>query len=291
MKRLQGDPGRIVILGAGKSGTAMLNMLQSEKLVEVIAVVDRDAGAPGMDRAGELGITTFTDVESAIRSSTPCTVFNFTGDKTNEEIASEILGAGAVIGGGMAKMMWKMVSDLHTVKEKLEFQALHDELTGLFNRRHMLAELRREIYLAVRYKNPFSLALLDLDYFKKFNDVYGHAIGDSVLCRVSEALKHRARVSDVIGRWGGEEFLVLLPQVDMGEACRALELWLEEIKGLRIDISDNESVPVTFSAGVSSLAADDRGYQADELVDMMLARADENLYRAKDQGRARIVGN
>lgn len=223
MKRLRDDPSRVVILGAGSGGLSMLELLSQESLVNVVAVVDHNPDAPGMALATELGISVYTDIEKALVSSAPCVAFNLTGNEMVEAIASDILGTGAVIGGLEAKLMWRMVTNLHDAKDRLEYQASHDELTGLYNRHHMLKEMERELNQAVRYEVPFSLVLIDLDYFKKVNDTYGHAAGDEVLKYVAQLLKKGARTTDVIGRWGGEEFLVLLPHSTAENALKLLK--------------------------------------------------------------------
>lgn len=166
MKRLRDDPSRVVILGAGSGGLSMLELLSQEELVDVVAVVDSNPDAEGMALAADLRIPVFTDIEKALVSSAPCVAFNLTNNEMVEAIVSDILGTGAVIGGLEAKLMWRMVTNLRDAKDKLEFQASHDELTGLYNRRHMLKEMARELNQAMRYEVPFSLALIDLDRFR-----------------------------------------------------------------------------------------------------------------------------
>lgn len=291
MKHLRDDPSRVVILGAGSGGLAMLELLSQESLVDVVAVVDHNPDAEGMILAAKLKISTYTDVEKALVSSAPCVAFNLTENEMVEAIASDILGTGAVIGGLEAKLMWRMVTNLHDAKDKLEYQASHDELTGLYNRRHMLKEMERELNQTMRYKVPFSLVLIDLDHFKRVNDTYGHAAGDAVLKCVSRLLKKSARTTDVIGRWGGEEFLVLLPHSTAEDALKATEKWLADITLQPVAIPSGESVPVAFSAGVAAFKQDDASSSINEVIDRLLARADERLYKAKHAGRACVVGD
>ena len=289
MKRLRDDPSRVVILGGGSGGTSMLEMLLQEDLVEVVAVVDRDAGTPGMKRALTASIPTYTDVERALIAAAPCVAFNLTGNEMVEAIASDILGAGGVIGGLEANLMWRMVSGLQEAKSKLQFQATHDEMTGLYNRRHMLEEMERELHTAIRYKVPFSLLLIDLDHFKGVNDTHGHAAGDAVLKRVAAILKSGARASDVVGRWGGEEFLVMLPHCDVDDALQAANKWLDSLREEPVQIDHGKSIHVTFSAGISMLKEADASDSIDKVIDALLARADERLYAAKDAGRECVV--
>ena len=291
MRKLRDDPSRVVILGAGSSGAAMMELLLQEDLVEIVAVVDRDPEAKGMKRAVELDIPVYTEIEEGLLVSAPCVVFNLTGNEMVEAVASDILGTGAVIGGMEAKLMWRMVNDLHETKNKLEFQATHDELTGLFNRRHMLVEMERELNQVIRYHLPFSLALIDLDHFKRVNDTHGHAIGDAVLKYVSDKLKTSARNVDIIGRWGGEEFLVLLPHSRADDAKRAVEKWLAAVKSESVPVSSEVEVSVSFSAGVASFERCDESSDIQVVIDTLLARADESLYAAKHAGRGCVVGD
>ena len=290
MKRLRDDPSRVVILGAGTGGLSMLELLSQESLVNVVAVVDHNPDASGMTLATELGISVYTDIEKALVSSAPCVAFNLTGNEMVEAIASDILGTGAVIGGLEAKLMWRMVTNLHDAKDRLEYQASHDELTGLYNRHHMLKEMERELNQAVRYEVPFSLVLIDLDYFKKVNDTYGHAAGDEVLKYVAQLLKKGARTTDVIGRWGGEEFLVLLPHSTAENALKAVEKWLADVCHQPVSIPSGESIPIAFSAGSAAFKKDDASAPVNEIINRLLARADERLYEAKHAGRACVIG-
>lgn len=290
MKHLRDDPSRVVILGAGEGGSSLLELLLKEKLVEVVAIVDHDSDAPGIKRAAELDIAVFTDIEEALHASAPCVAFNLTENEMVEAVASDILGAGAVIGGLEAKLIWKMVTDLRDAKERLEFQATHDVLTGLYNRRHMLAELERELNQSMRYDVPLSVALIDLDNFKKINDTYGHAAGDAVLRHVARLLREHARGSDVIGRWGGEEFLALLPHNGVDNASHAVGKWLKAVRQAPFVIPSGEPIEISFSAGVSGFMKEDEAFQVGEAVDRVLARADERLYAAKHAGRACVVG-
>ncbi len=290
MKRLRDDPSRAVILGAGLGGLSMLELLLQEELVDVVAIVDRNSDAPGRAKAIELGIPIFADVEEALIASAPCVAFNLTENEMVEAVAADILGAGGVIGGLESKLIWQMITDLRDAKDKLEFQATHDELTGLYNRRHMLGEMERELHRAVRHEIPFSLALIDLDHFKNINDTYGHAMGDVVLTFVAGLLNKSVRSDDVIGRWGGEEFLVLLPHCTVDDASHTVEKWLEVIRKQPVFSPSGEAIAITFSAGVAGFKKGDVSSSVQGVIDKLLGQADKYLYDAKRAGRACVMG-
>ena len=153
-----------------------------------------------------------------------------------------------------------------------------DTLTGLHNRRRLEALLQNEKARAERYQHTFSVLLLDLDHFKAVNDKHGHATGDEVLKRVAYLLRDETRSIDRVGRWGGEEFLVLAPELGMEEAeclaqrlCEAVALFDFGVAG-----------PLTASFGVATNTPDDT-------IKTLLARADKALYQAKAEGRNRVV--
>ncbi len=289
-KRLRDDPSRVIILGGGQGGLAMFEMLQDEPLAEVIAIVDVDNDAPGMVAAKSLGVQTFHDVETALLACAPCVAFNLTGNEMVEEVAAGILGAGGVIGGLEARLMWRMVTDLKNTKKDLEFLATHDPLTSLYNRRYITEQLEREVSHAVRYGVDCSLVILDLDRFKDVNDVYGHLAGDAVLKHVSQVLKSSIRASDILGRWGGEEFLILLPHTPLDQAALAVQKWLDKLQRTSVHIGEEQVISISFSAGVSSLTEEMKGIlDMNKLLDVLLEEADLCLYAAKDAGRACVM--
>lgn len=292
MKTLREDPHRAVILGAGRGGTAILEMLQNEDLVSVVAVVDIDPDAPGLKMARELGIPVYHNAELALRASAPCVAFNVTHNEMLEAVASEVLGAGGVIGGLEARLIWRIISNMRDAQDELHFQASHDVLTGLYNRRHIMTQLHQGVSQAMRYGHSYAVVVMDLDHFKQVNDSYGHAAGDKVLSTMASVLKECVRDADIAGRWGGEEFLVLLPHTDLDGARVAAEQWLKRIVASPLDVGDGQSVHVSFSAGVAVLDPDggSKGVQDIELqVESLLHLADMRMYMAKETGRNRVV--
>jgi len=290
MKRLRGDASRIVILGGGRGGAAMLEMLCDEPLAEVVAIVDYDTDALGILKAKSLGVPTYQDIEKALVASAPCVAFNLTNNEMVEEIAYGILGAGGVIGGLEARLIWRMVTDLKEAKKDLEYQATHDALTGLYNRRYVMDQLHRELSQAVRYGFDCSLVLIDLDNFKRVNDTYGHVAGDLVLKQVAHELQRNVRTADVLGRWGGEEFIVLVPHTNVEDAKLATQQWLACIQKDPVVLASGEELNISFSAGVTSLCVEE-GKNVQQHIEILLEEVDRYLYKAKDCGRACVVGS
>ena len=167
--------------------------------------------------------------------------------------------------------------DSHERFTALSRLALTDPVTALANRRGGEEALAREVARAHRTGSPLSLVLFDIDRFKNINDRAGHAVGDRVLRGISEILSASQRGSDLAMRWGGEEFLVLLPDVGLAGARIFAERVRENVQNLAVA----DAGRITVSAGVSELVGDEDPAVA-------LARADANLYRAKAGGRNRV---
>jgi len=164
---------------------------------------------------------------------------------------------------------------------ELEKQATRDKLTGLFNRHFADNFLHREIENSKRHNRPFTIALADLDHFKRINDSHSHAIGDQVLCRISEILTNRCRKTDIVARYGGEEFLLCFPDTSSEFAeqiCSQIRCAVE-----RTDWSDiGMGIRLTISFGIAEVGIDSR-------CTTILSAADTRLYQAKHKGRNRVV--
>jgi diguanylate cyclase (GGDEF)-like protein len=184
-------------------------------------------------------------------------------------------------GSTMRKMLYDRSFELKAAYKRIEELAELDELTGASNRRSIMRVLEEEIERSGRNGSPCSIALIDLDWFKRINDAYGHPTGDEVLRTFSITTFANIRSVDRFGRYGGEEFLLVLPDMDTERAARALDR-------LRTIIADldwsafSPGMKVTISAGVATL-------NPNETSDTFLARADSALYAAKAQGRNRIT--
>ena len=164
---------------------------------------------------------------------------------------------------------------------RLRHLSQHDSLTGLLNRRAIEQCLAREAHRLQRFNEPFSVLLVDIDHFKRINDLLGHAAGDEVLRQVAQTLAGEAREVDRVARYGGEEFCVLLPNTEHEGAMQAAERLRAAVHGQEITWGE-DTVGVTISTGVACAT------RPDEPLDALLRRADEALYRAKAQGRNRV---
>ncbi len=173
--------------------------------------------------------------------------------------------------------------DINKELEKLNIQleelSQTDQLTKLANRRHLDTVLANEIKRAKRYQTNLCLVLTDIDFFKKVNDTYGHQMGDEILKKVAHILDENSRQIDTVGRWGGEEFLIILPQIDLHQATVMAEKLREKIKAFDFGLEHH----VTASFGVASLELEK------DTDSSFLSRVDSNLYEAKEQGRDRII--
>ena len=169
------------------------------------------------------------------------------------------------------------------LRETLANQAIKDPLTGLFNRTFMEDALQREIYRAGRKQTQIGVIMADVDLFKKFNDLHGHAAGDLVLVELANFFKWRMRKGDIVCRYGGEEFALILPESSLDDtAKRAIQL-KDSVKSLRVSYGGLELGPVTLSMGVSGFPT------SGESPRDLLRAADEALYRAKQAGRDRVI--
>lgn len=170
--------------------------------------------------------------------------------------------------------------------QKLLQMATRDPLTGLFNRGYVDERLAVELSRARRYGTSLTIAVIDADRFKSLNDTHGHQAGDVVLRKIGGLLHESFRQSDTAGRYGGEEFVVILPETDMDAAQPKLESLRELIAANPVTLSSRkETVQITISAGLASFPQD--GVQAAELF----ALADERMFQAKREGRNRVVAN
>lgn len=166
-----------------------------------------------------------------------------------------------------------------TDKKRAEKLSITDSLTSIYNRIHLEESFKEELNRAKRYKTNFSIIMLDIDHFKEVNDTYGHDVGDEVLIDTVNILKQNIRATDILGRWGGEEFLIILPQTDILEA----EQLAEKLRAAIYNHNFSKIGKKTCSFGVSEFKDDD------ETSKNIVKRADNALYEAKNLGRNRVV--
>ena len=165
-----------------------------------------------------------------------------------------------------------------TNTKKLEYISTHDTLTNLYNRAYFNDTIETKIKTAKRYGNEFSLILLDIDHFKKVNDTYGHNIGDEVLIQIAKILKNNIREDDMIARWGGEEFVILLSQTNLDGTYKLAEK-------LRVIIENSSIIneqKITASFGIGN-------YNKKQTKTEFFEKVDNSLYKAKNNGRNCVV--
>jgi diguanylate cyclase (GGDEF)-like protein len=167
--------------------------------------------------------------------------------------------------------------------------ARSDALTGLANRRTLLELARRDVELARRSGHPLAVALLDLDDFKMVNDRHGHAVGDALLCAVADACVGAVRASDAVARWGGEEFVVVMPDTGAQAAEATMERVRAAVAGARVATPEGGTAGCTASIGIASLAPGDAGLAAAAAFERLVVAADGAMYAAKRAGKDRVA--
>ena len=196
--------------------------------------------------------------------------YYFTGHRTRIDDHSYLVGLGTDI------------TERRALEQELARQAKTDPLTGLSNRRHFLEQAELELSRAVRYDCFLSVMMLDLDKFKVINDTHGHQVGDNVLRKVCEVCLKTLREVDIVGRIGGEEFAILLPESDVRQALEVAERLLHDIANASIPLEHGEDLNVTASIGISTFSG------VETTVEKLLNLADKGLYEAKRTGRNRV---
>ena len=189
------------------------------------------------------------------------------------------------LGSGTFLRFTLVSEDEERALRKMYDAALRDGLTGAFNRKHLEERLDAELAYALRHKTELSFVIFDVDHFKRVNDTYGHPAGDAVLKAVTQVLIAGVRTEDVLGRYGGEEFVVVARGIALPGACLLADRLRLNVCATPLRLGENV-FSVTVSAGVASLAC----CQGKLDKATLLGIADERLYRAKQGGRNRIVG-
>jgi diguanylate cyclase len=175
----------------------------------------------------------------------------------------------------------KELTELHKELDRVSSQARHDPLTGALNRKGMDEAMDREVANVRRKETPLSVALLDIDNFKKLNDTLGHATGDVALAHLAKVARECMRPQDTLARYGGEEFVILLPDTPLDKGVAAMTRLQRELTKMFF-LAGTEKAFITFSAGVAELGANEKGADA-------IKRADQAMYLAKRAGKNRVL--
>jgi diguanylate cyclase (GGDEF)-like protein len=178
----------------------------------------------------------------------------------------------------------KLEEQLTLANRKMEILAMYDGLTGLFNRRAIEEHAEAELGLAQRKERPLSIILLDIDHFKNFNDQYGHKSGDYILRQLAQILTENLRQYDRAGRWGGDEFILILPETQISEAVMVAERLRIKTSETKLSLENGEQISMQISLGVACVSG-----HYPPLIKFIDA-ADQALYQAKQSSRNRVCG-
>ncbi|MBF0508426.1 MAG: diguanylate cyclase [Deltaproteobacteria bacterium] len=257
-------------------------LLLSNRALALLFQYDSPAAMKGLSLSEFIVPDDYSKVKSSmgvVEVGSPAVVIKTTGVKSGgQKFPMEISLADIVFDlGSVLQVIFNDITERHRVEEILRYTATHDPLTGLLNRGAILERLTAELSRAKRVRDPLAIALLDIDFFKKVNDTYGHIVGDGVLREVSRRIQTGIRKYDTVGRYGGEEFLIVVPAYkDISN-----KLIFERI---RLSICQQEAnvsgmlVPISASLGVAV-------YDGRMSLTAFINTADEALYRAKRKGR------
>lgn len=213
-------------------------------------------------------------------------VTGFSDKDVQQRVAKQMpaITLAAVAANLIITMLAAILTVIENQRKTMQKLATTDVLTGIFNRRHLISIGLDEIARAQRYKTPLSLIMLDIDYFKLINDTWGHPAGDRVLQVISCIMSSAVREQDIVGRLGGEEFLIILPGIDEVENkifAERLRCMIEECDLAKSD--NGKTIFFQSSIGIVSLKDSDTSF------DHLLSRIDKALYHAKETGRNRVV--
>ena len=200
-------------------------------------------------------------------------------DMRVEALTGVLVVASAVWFGAAVGYIAKLRGRLRDTVRELERIAVRDELTGLWNRRHLEHLLNKEVQRSTRGQTALCVALADIDHFKTINDRFGHAVGDEALKHVAEAMQASLRSGDELGRWGGEEFVFLLPATDLANALLCAERMRAAVSSRLL--AAPEHLNLSVSIGIAA-------WRPGESASDVLVRADRAMYRAKEEGRDRV---
>lgn len=250
----------------------------------------------GLRKPGKEGLELLYRLKQTLRPDLPAIIL---ADQGNERTAVEFMKAGAfdyllkkdmsrgtLLEEAVTSAFEKKQLEIELAEANLKIQemAFTDGLTGLFNRHYFNESLKREYENSLRYNYPLSCIMADADSFKEINDRYGHLFGDDALCRIAEVIQSMVRKGDVAARYGGDEFVILLPHTDLGGAVILADRIREKLSSETIGNRNKKTVYLTASFGISSLMAGSL-FSMEDLIN----QADDALYQAKERGKNQTV--
>ena len=275
-KLLTGEGMEVVL---ARNGMEAITLLRSDARFDVVV---SDLRMPGVD--GHTLVSTLQHAEEFV--SLPVVILT-SSTEHDDHVRNLEAGASAFI-----LKPWDDAVLLATVRRlakqrhravALERDSRTDALTGLFNRRYGEQRLEQELEKFARYGRSFTVALVDIDHFKRINDTLGHPAGDEVLRRVAAELRRASRASDLVIRWGGEEFLFAFPETGLAQAGAIVERFRAQLAAHPVEAAAGAGpVPVTISGGLAEVADGDT-------LEQLVTRADQGLYAAKSGGRNRLL--
>lgn len=180
-----------------------------------------------------------------------------------------------------AREKWRLLKETERLQARLQHMAMYDALTETLSRRALIQQLEAEIQRARRHSRQFSILMLDIDHFKKVNDTYGHIAGDAVLRELALTLNITTRRSDYVGRYGGEEFMVLLPETALDKAVLLAEKLRKAVSEMVVQAEGHTVKNTTISLGVAA-------FEDDPSVESFINRSDKGLYKSKKNGRNQV---
>lgn len=318
---------RIGIIGAGRGGTELLRLSEVVDHVVIAGICDLNPSAPGMIEASRRAIPVYTTLIDMIREQPMDWLINVADTSvTHRFLLTRELEGITVIDGQIAELGWRILLNMYEhvkclmdirnldsrmqkilytiawsviselaasarpIQDELMHIAFNDPLTDLYSRRILIEFIDWEIRRYQRVSIPFSLAIFDIDNFKSVNDRFGHHTGDAVLKELAVILKKSVRSNDLVGRYGGEEFIVVFHATGLAAASQTAE-------NIRAAVEKNlktpDGTPVTVSIGICMIESADGGaagpavmkQEAEEIRDSLITRADQALYRAKSSGK------
>ncbi len=184
------------------------------------------------------------------------------------------------------RQLEQTLADAEALKRRYAELSVIDELTGLHNRRFFFPESRSALARSLRYRKGFCMLLLDIDHFKRINDVHGHRLGDEVLCRCAELFRQQIREVDVLARFGGEEFIIALPDTDLEGAKQLAERVRFAVKSANFEV-EGHCIKTSISIGIACLLDHDQG-DTQAILERLISEADQALYFGKHNGRNQV---